>query len=135
MRRKKGLRAQTAAIVEQTERMNMCFFCLARSWQKRVPRTTGRSCAERQRGIDPLDFRYLLGSIMLVDVLGDPLRFRVRVHGTDLVSRAGYDLTGKLLHDLPISDYQSYVIERREKLIETKETAVVRHDRVLDGKY
>ena len=26
--------------------------------------------------------------------------------------RAGYDLTGKLLDDLPVADYRSYVIER-----------------------
>jgi hypothetical protein len=29
--------------------------------------------------IDPLDFRYVLGHVMLVDVLRDPVRFRVRL--------------------------------------------------------
>jgi hypothetical protein len=85
-----------------------------------------------RRDIDPLDFPYLLGDIMLIDVLSDPVRFRVRVHGTTMAERAHYDLTGKLLDELPISDYRAYVIERCRKLVETGEPMLVHHDRQLD---
>ena len=55
---------------------------------------TGK-CGERRfparRDIDPLDFPYVLGNLMLVDVLRDPQRFRVRLHGTNLVARMHYD--------------------------------------------
>jgi hypothetical protein len=82
--------------------------------------------------IDPLDFTYVLGHVMLLDVLRDPLRFRVRLHGTDMVMRAGYDLTGKLMDDLPDPDYRRYVRERCEGLVRTGDPLVLRHDRTLD---
>src|SRR4051812_37301044 len=77
--------------------------------------------------IDPVDFRYVLGHVMLVDVLRDPLRFRVRLHGSDMARWANYDLTGKFLDDLPVADY-------REGLVAGGEPLLVRHNRILDGK-
>ncbi|HEV2546210.1 MAG TPA: PAS domain-containing protein [Stellaceae bacterium] len=87
-----------------------------------------------RRDIDPIDFSYVLGHVILVDVLRDPLRFRVRVHGTEMVAKAGYDLTGKFLDDHPISEYRHYVMERCEGLVRDGEPLLVRHDRTLDGK-
>ena len=87
-----------------------------------------------RRNIDPLDFPYALGRIMLVDVLREPQRFRVRLHGSEMVRRAGYDLTGKTLEDLPDSEYRSYVIGRCRKLVTSGEPALVHHDRVLDNR-
>jgi hypothetical protein len=94
----------------------------------------GESRLPARRNIDPLDFPYALGRIMLVDVLGDPLRFRVRLHGSEMVRRAGYDLTGKTLDDLPDSEYRSYVVGRCKNLIASAEPALVHHDRVLDNR-
>ena len=84
--------------------------------------------------IDPVDFPYVLGHVILFDVMRDPLRFRVRVHGTEMVAKAGYDLTGKFLDDLPITDYRRYVLARCESLVRDAEPLLVRHDRTLDGK-
>jgi hypothetical protein len=84
--------------------------------------------------IDPLDFGYVLGNVILFDVVRDPLRFRVRVHGTEMVRRAGYDLTGKYLDDLPITDYRRYVRERCEGLVRDGDPLVVHHSRTLDGR-
>jgi hypothetical protein len=84
--------------------------------------------------IDPLDFPYLLGNVMLVDVAStSPPRFRVRLHGSNMVMRAGYDLTGKLLDELPIPEYRDYVVERCKGLLETGAPMVVQHDRRLGG--
>jgi hypothetical protein len=88
-----------------------------------------------RRDIDPLDFSYLLGSVTLVDVLREPLRFRVRIHGTEMTRRARYDLTGKLLDELPITDFRNYVIERCTRLVETGEPTLVHHNRILDGQH
>jgi hypothetical protein len=87
-----------------------------------------------RRDIDPLDFPYILGSILLVDVVRDPPCFRVRLHGTELVRLAAYELTGKRLDELPSSAYRTYVLERCRGLVETGEPALVHHDRVLDGR-
>lgn len=86
-----------------------------------------------RRDIDPLHFQYMLGNVMLVDVLRDPLRFRVRLHGSNMAMRAGYDLTGKWLDDLPIPEYRSYVIGRCKGLVNTGAPLAVRHDRMLGG--
>jgi len=84
--------------------------------------------------IDPLDFGYVLGNVILFDVMRNPLRFRVRVHGTEMVRRAGYDLTGKYLDDLPITDYRRYVRQRCEGLVRTGDPLIVHHSRALDGR-
>jgi hypothetical protein len=87
-----------------------------------------------RRDIDPVDFPYVLGHVMLVDVMRDPVRFRVRIHGTEMVAKAGYDLTGKFLDDHPISEYRRYVMERCEGLVGDAEPLLVWHDRLVDGK-
>jgi hypothetical protein len=51
-----------------------------------------------------------------------------------MVRRAGYDLTGKFLDDLPITDYRRYVRERREGLVHDGEPLAVHHNRTLDGR-
>jgi hypothetical protein len=86
-----------------------------------------------RRDIDPLDFPYILGNLMLVDVLPDPLRFRVRLHGTELAQRAHYELTGKMLDALPFPDYRDYVIERCRGLVASGTPLSVRQDRMLGG--
>jgi hypothetical protein len=87
-----------------------------------------------RKDIDPVDFPYVLGHVILVDVMRDPLRFRVRVHGTEMVAKAGYDLTGKFLDDHPITEYRRYVMERCEGLVRDGEPLLVRNERSLDGK-
>lgn len=57
-------------------------------------------CAGRgmpaRRDILPEDMRFLLGRILVLDVLHDPLRFRFRLVGTSLVEAIGFNPTGKL---------------------------------------
>jgi hypothetical protein len=58
---------------------------------------------------DPLDFKYILGSLSLIDVIGAPPRFRIRLHASNIVDRAGMDLTGKFIDEMPA--------ERRDKAL------------------
>jgi hypothetical protein len=88
----------------------------------------------RRADIDPLDFSYILGYVMLIDVSGDPPPFRVRLHGTEMVARVGYELTGKTLYDLPNSDYRDYALARCTGLLASGEPMVVHHNRSFDGK-
>jgi hypothetical protein len=87
-----------------------------------------------RRDIDPLDFGYMLGHVMLIDVLRDPLRFKVRLHGSEMAQRGHYDLTGKLLDAMPPGNFRSYVIERCRNLVETGEPVRVEQDRTIDGR-
>jgi hypothetical protein len=87
-----------------------------------------------RRDIDPLEFAYVLGHVMLVDVLRDPLRFRVRLHGSEMAIRTSRDLTGKLLDDLPGGDFRDYVVERCRGLVESAQPLRIEQDRALDGR-
>ncbi len=117
--------ADIAAAIRDERLLRFYLYWVERKGARRFP----------SRGdVDPLDFHYLLGNVMLVDVVGDPLRFRVRLHGSNMVMRAGYDLTGKSLDDLPIPEYRRYVIERCKGLVKTGAPLVVQHDRVLGGR-
>jgi hypothetical protein len=63
--------------------------------------------------LDPLEFRWMLGDVSLVEVHrdGDRLRYRFRLMGTRAVERLGYDITGKWLEDLPRPDYRALLVE------------------------
>lgn len=74
----------------------------------------------------------MMGDMMLAEAIGDPPRFRVRLHGTNLAIRAGYDLTGKYLDDIPYPDYREYVLERCHNLIADPRPLALVHDRELD---
>ena len=100
-------------------------------WQER----SGSRRFPARRDIDPLDVPYILPDIMLVDVLRNPLLFRVRVHGTERVRRANYDLTGKLLDEIPDPEYRNYALQRCMGLVETAEPTLVNYGRDLDGRY
>jgi hypothetical protein len=84
--------------------------------------------------IDPLEMHFILGSLILVDVLHEPRRFRIRLHGTDLVRRAGYELTGKMLDELPISEFRQFVEGSFAAAAEARVPRAGVRDRVMDGR-
>lgn len=64
---------------------------------------------ERERGdrslpsrtdIDPAELRFILGYLVLLDVVRDPLRFRIRLQGTELEWWMGGNLTGQGIDQL-----------------------------------
>lgn len=87
-----------------------------------------------RRDIDPLDFPYMLGNLMLFDVLADPQRFRVRLHGANVAARMQYDMTGKLLDEVPRPEWRAYIIERCRGLAEAGEPLLLSNDLWLDGR-
>ncbi len=97
---------------------------------------------ERERGgwplpardsIDPIKMRYILGHVALIDVKPGPQQFRIRLHGTELVSHLGADFTGKAVAEIPLADAR--------KMALAWFTAVAEHgcahhqqvDQVVDG--
>ena len=93
----------------------------------------GRAFAAR-RDIDPLDFPYILGDVVLLDVLREPLRFRYRVVGTALAGWRGYDLQGKFVDDHPDRDYRDFVLARYRETVERRCPTGGVYDLFLDGK-
>lgn len=93
--------------------------------------------------IDPLDLRRQLANLILVDVAGSPPQFRIRLAGTDIVSRYGAELTGKVLDDIDLGSdlaaikeqYEETVLKRTPTYcrhsIETKNHKFLRYERML----
>ena len=75
--------------------------------------------------IDPTDMRYVLGYLMLLDVLGSGFDFRYRLYGTMISERFGKDITGTTVRQFGDREYivsfflgaYQAVIERRQPLL------------------
>ena len=85
--------------------------------------------------VDPLELRFILGQLILVDVLPEtPPRFRIRLHGTDLARRAGYELTGKMLDELPSTEFRTLARRSFTTVVTTRAPFHSIRNRVLDSK-
>jgi PAS domain len=93
----------------------------------------GRDFAAR-RDIDPLDFSYILGDVVLLDVIHEPLRFRYRIVGIGLATWRGYDLQGKFVDDHPDPEYRKFVLARYRETVERRCATGGVYDLFLDGK-
>lgn len=60
---------------------------------------------------DPLSLPELLGNLILIDVLHDPLRFRYRLIGSWLTERIKRDMTGKFFDEVPEPIYRERLYE------------------------
>lgn len=61
--------------------------------------------------LDPLRLRFLLGSLSLLEIQPEPLRFRYRLVGTDIVQRLGHELTGKFLDEHPDPALRPFLVK------------------------
>jgi hypothetical protein len=85
--------------------------------------------------IDPLEITFIIGNVILVDVIpGEPLGFRIRLHGTNLAQRAGYELTGKMLDALPIPEYRALAQQSFTEVATTGTPIQGRRDRIFDNR-
>jgi hypothetical protein len=85
--------------------------------------------------LDPVEMRFVIGNVILVDVLGEkPLDFRIRLHGTNLSERVGFDLTGKMLDALPLPEFRELTRQSFAKVATTKQPLHAHRDRILDSR-
>ena len=82
--------------------------------------------------IDPLAIGYILGHLMLFDVLPGP-GFRIRLQGSELTWWVGRELTGVLLDALPQPDLRSLAQASLEKVVATRAPTHWIGDHDLDG--
>jgi hypothetical protein len=91
-------------------------------------------CIPSRRDIDPLDLGFILGNLLLIDVLAAPRRFRVRLHGANAVQRAGYDLTGKIYDELPPSEFHDLVLKSFTAVTDGCRPKHAFRNRIFDGR-
>jgi hypothetical protein len=94
----------------------------------------GAHFAAARADMDPATLRFILGNVLLVDVLREPLRFRYRLVGTNLVGRLGFDLTGKLVDEHPEPEFRQTALKVYHQLIETRVPYQGRFDQAFDGR-
>ena len=86
--------------------------------------------------LDPLDMRFAIGDVILVDVLDeDPPRFRIRLHGTNLSERTNFDLTGKMLDEMPAPEFRNLATRSFRRVVRTREPMHVLAERLLDDRH
>lgn len=85
--------------------------------------------------IDPLEFRFALGHVSLIDVLRDPLRFRYRLVSTSLTDRLGYEMTGKMASEIPDFGIREYVTSRYTNVLQQNAPVHEKGDALLDGQF
>ena len=73
-----------------------------------------------RRDLDPCEIPNLLPWLILTDVFDDPLDFRYRLIGTQIVAQARRDLTGKRFSELDHAGPGSTVWTDRVKVVETR---------------
>lgn len=82
-------------------------------------RLRGNRAFASRGDIDPINFKYILGNLVLVDVLYEPLRFRFRLVGTGVTLASGFDLTGRLLDEYPDPALRELLRETYTTIIRT----------------
>lgn len=82
--------------------------------------------------IDPVEMRFALGNISLVDVLYEPMRFRYRLHGSLIAERLGIDMTGRFVDEIPEPDRRAFVEENFRAVIASRQPLARTGERVLD---
>jgi len=95
----------------------------------------GERKAPARADIDPIDMAFALGNVILVEVLPEtPPRFRIRLHGTTLAQRVGYDLTGKMLDEMPVPEFRDLSRRSFTKVVNSGEPLHVLADRMVDDR-
>lgn len=96
---------------------------------------------ERRRGrrwpsradINPLDLKFALGNLSLIDVSTAPPRFTFRLVGTLFSQRVGADFTGKSIDEIPDPAYRDEVTATYRSMVEKGEPTVSQGERDFDG--
>jgi hypothetical protein len=86
-----------------------------------------------RRDIDPAEFLFVLGNVILLDVTYEPMQFRFRLMGSNIVARIGYDMTGRSIDDIPDADRRNYAQKLYRGVVEGRQPQTSRRDRIIDG--
>lgn len=85
--------------------------------------------------LEPIEMRFAIGNVILVDVIdGEPLKFRFRLHGTNLAEQVRFDLTGKMLDEMPQAEFRELTRQSFTKVAQTKQPLHGERDRILDNR-
>lgn len=82
--------------------------------------------------IDPLDLRFIIGSLILIDIEPEPLRYRYRLFGTDIARRQRFDMTGKYLDQHPWPELAAMAADTYAQVMASREPALIHRSGMID---
>lgn len=85
--------------------------------------------------IDPLELKFMLGNLILLDIEPEPLRFRYRLFGTEIARRQGFDMTGKYLDQHPWPELATLARAVYLEVLRTGEPAKIHREGLIDDQY
>jgi hypothetical protein len=94
----------------------------------------GEAAMPLRTAVDPLDFRYILGYVTLVEVELQPRRYRFRLDGSILAMLSGMDYTGKYLDELGMPDYCDFVAASYDRVVDRLRPYAYRKQGAFDTK-
>lgn len=84
--------------------------------------------------IDPEDIKDILPYVLLVDVIAEPLDFRFRVAGTDVVQRFGEEITAKRLGEIDLDGKFASIFAEYRQTVDRRKPALFSESFLRDDK-
>jgi hypothetical protein len=84
--------------------------------------------------IDPLEMRFALGNIDLVEITYDPLVFFFRISGSNIDRDEGFNMQGKTLEDYPLPQHREAVRRTYLQVLERGEPDYEELERFDEGR-
>ena len=78
----------------------------------------GKRMAPSRDDIDPSEIKALLPYVGLAEVQRDPLRFRYRLVGTEVIAGYGRELTGSYLDEVDLDAHQHQILDEYRRVVE-----------------
>jgi len=100
-------------------------YWLARRGGKRFP---------ARDDIDPVDFKFALGRVSLIDVLDDPRRYRYRLVSTSTTKHLGYEMTGKFTEEIPEKELRDHLERLYAETVSSAAPIYTKEKAVFDGR-
>lgn len=88
----------------------------------------------RRSDIDPVEFPYVLGNVTLIDVVGSPPQFRIRLFGENLARKVGVELTGQTLDAIPFPELRAHLTMRCCQIVERGTPYRTKGEYLMDGR-
>jgi hypothetical protein len=106
-------------------------------WTGLLPDGARASAIPPVRALDPIEIRWALGAISLVDVAGAPpdCAFRYALDGSWQVERYGVDMTGKSLDEFPEPETRALIRASYLEVVAARAPFARRRDLMLDGRH
>ena len=97
----------------------------------------GRRRMPARADFDPLEVRYALGYLSLIEVHRDPLRFYFRLDGTKQVELFGVDCTRRFLDEAMPPDHVAMAVASYSDVVQRREPRYLRrqiafHERLIE---